>query len=108
MLSLADEGRAHLERVLVFPGRTDKHAIVAHGIYHIEGHGRPRGRGAVADPNIDSKEQACIADCPNTGTLASNPLKRAPSFWLTASTFSRIWSQSLTALASPSKSLATM
>ena len=50
MFGLADQRRAHLKCILVGPGRTDKYAIVTHGVDDVQSQGAPACGGHGLGP----------------------------------------------------------
>ncbi len=65
MLGLANERRAHFERILVCPCRADKDAVVAQCVHHIQRHCPPACRRGTLRPDIDAKEQTGVSDGAN-------------------------------------------
>ena len=55
MFGLADQRRAHFQRVLVLPGGADEDAAVTHGIDDGERHRPPHSGGAVGKTDIDAE-----------------------------------------------------
>ena len=90
MLGVANERRAHLERIFVGACRADKNAVIPHCVDHIQSHRTPACRRCAFRTHVDAKEKAGITDRTNAISrfaILSRPARRR---WPMASAFSGI------------------